>query len=379
MMKKAYVFLFVLLLIVPLFAVDSAKGSIGPSSPGFSSSTGPAGSAGSATVTACKPTGNCFQNIFTVITCEQGGTIGAVIIATGLLLAAAYMFGSFTSKVHLKIFAKDEAYHLFFTIVLLVSFAAIMGFSCTTVNFFMEATFDHLGVKSGSQCYKQGETTINIANCYLSHMKGKADSLAKSHVNNQINSMMDSSFSYNIAIPVMNSYTFTSGSYLRVHSQQYESIFSMFIMPALLSLNMQKIALNFIKENLVVWILPIAFVFRALFPLRPIGNVLIAFCIGLYLIVPFMYALNLAMYDAVFYDCKATVVGSLKFSDLACDFVADGESTCTPSSSYITCTNPNSFWNVAKLLPQSFFLPNLTMAVFITFMGAVNKALRVLG
>jgi hypothetical protein len=134
---------------------------------------------------------------------------------------------------------------------------------------------------------------------------------------------------------------------------------------------MQKLVLNFISDNLVVWILPIAFVFRAFFPLRQMGNVLIALSIGLYVLVPFMYAFNLAMYDAVFNDCTT-------YSKLVCDFVVDG---CTPInlSTDITCTNPGSFWNVARLLPQAFFLPNLTIAVFITFMGAVNKALKAIG
>jgi len=43
------------------------------------------------------------------------------------------------------------------------------------------------------------------------------------------------------------------------------------------------------------------------------------------------------------------------------------------------CEDTGSFKDFGRLIPQAFFLPNLTLAIFITFLGAMNKALRVLG
>jgi hypothetical protein len=298
--------------------------------------------------------------------CEQGGTIFAVIMFVAISLAFLYMIGSVTEHVHFKVIAKDEFFHLFFTIILLISFAGILAFSCNVTDFFFKSSFTSIGATS---CYTSGTTAVVASNCYLKKMKTEADSMAQYYIKGQLDSMMDSAFSISIAIPVLNAYTAVADCYLRVHSQQYESIVNMFIMPVLLSLNMQKMVLNFISDYIVLWVVPIAFLFRAFPPTRPMGNVLIALAIGLYIIVPFMYSFNLAMYDSVFTDCNT-------YGKVVCDFVIDG---CTPGNAGSTCTNPSSFWNIAKMIPQAFFLPNLTIAVFITFMGAVNKALRVLG
>ena len=43
------------------------------------------------------------------------------------------------------------------------------------------------------------------------------------------------------------------------------------------------------------------------------------------------------------------------------------------------CGEEGSFWSVARLIPQAFFLPNLTIALLVTFLAGVNKALRVIG
>jgi hypothetical protein len=92
--------------------------------------------------------------------------------------------------------------------------------------------------------------------------------------------------------------------------------------------------------------------------------------IGLYVLVPFMYVFNFAMYDVVNtqHDCQLV-------ANSVCDFVVD--SGC--GSPAQTCVNPDSFWQVARLIPEAFFLPNLTIALLITFLSAMHKALRVIG
>jgi hypothetical protein len=168
----------------------------------------------------------------------------------------------------------------------------------------------------------------------------------------------------------MNSYTSTADSYKRIVSNQYDIILNSLLMPALLSIGMQKLGLDFIKENVVTWFLPTAFFLRIFVPTRQMGNMLIALSLGLYVIVPFLYVFNFAMYDALLNkdDCK-------EFHTAVCDFVADG-GHCTVNS---VCNNETGFWAIARLVPQAFFLPNLTIAILITFLAAINKALKVMG
>jgi hypothetical protein len=158
----------------------------------------------------------------------------------------------------------------------------------------------------------------------------------------------------------MDAYTSVADSYHKVHAQQYDMVLNSFVLPALLSINMQKLLLEFVNNNVIPWVLPIAFLFRVIPPFRSMGNTLIALAVGLYILIPFMYTFNLSMYDIMGQGCSG-------FSAGVDDFVfGPGCSTY-------------GFWNVGRLMPQAFFLPNLTMALFITFMAAINKALRAIG
>ena len=308
---------------------------------------------------------SCLTNASDVILSEQGSMISIVIGLTVLLIAIAYMVGSFTSDVKYTIFAKDELYHLFFTVLLIVGFSGIVGFSCMIMDYFYESTFDKLiysetGPQTQLQCYSNGLGLSATSDCYIKLVKGDAEQMAQQYLKQYIDNQMFATFSVTIQIPLFNAQTVSADSYRKVYSQQYDLVLNSFIVPALLSLNLQKMLLEFINSNVIQWILPIAFLFRVFFPTRQIGNFLIALSIGMYIIIPFMYTFNLAMYDIVSFDCAT-------FASVTNDQVFG--SGC---STY-------GFYNVGRIIPQAFFLPNLTIALFVTFMAAINKALRILG
>jgi hypothetical protein len=179
--------------------------------------------------------------------------------------------------------------------------------------------------------------------------------------------MMDSTFAWSFALPFVNSYTITGEAYKRIRSSQYETIFSMLLVPALVSISMQQLMISFIKENIIQWLLPIAFLLRIFIPTRQMGDLLIALCIGIYVIIPFMYVFELSMYDIISED------DCTEFEDVVCDRVVDGG---CPSNA---CENPIGFWQVGRILPFAFFFPNLTIVIFVAFMSAVHKGLRAIG
>ncbi|HID72717.1 TPA: hypothetical protein EYP38_02135 [Candidatus Micrarchaeota archaeon] len=122
------------------------------------------------------------------------------------------------------------------------------------------------------------------------------------------------------------------------------------------------------------------------------GNVLIALAIGVYILVPYLYTFNLAMVDVALTteDCyrevNATFLGEpLHIYDAVCDSVVDGYACWDYADDDIVedreraCTNNYGFWMVAWLVPQAFLLPNLTIALIVTFIGSVARALRVIG
>ncbi|MCI0503745.1 hypothetical protein L0Y65_03470 [Candidatus Micrarchaeota archaeon] len=313
---------------------------------------------------------SCISDATAIVLSEQGLLIGAVIGFTAVIIALAYMIGTTLGHTHYVVFAKDEAYHLFFSILMLIAFSGILAFSCELISFFYHGTFENLGPLA-SNCYLgEGSGLNSTASCYLKVVKNDATRLSKSYIQNYLDYLMESTFSFSLAIPLLNAYTAIPGAYRRVVSNQYDIILNTFLIPSLMSLSMQKIGLDFINENVIRWILPTAFVLRFFIPTRMMGNMLIALSLGLYVIVPFMFVFNLAMYDAVLSDCN-------EFASAVCDNVLDSYSCMDAPQT--ACSNPDGFWMVARLIPQAIFLPNLTIAILITFLSAVNKGLRVVG
>ncbi len=312
---------------------------------------------------------SCISNATDLVLGAEGPNIAAVIIFTIVLIAAAYAIGNVFTNANYTVFAKDELYHLGFSIVILAGISAVILSSCGIIDLFFTSVFPQLGTYP-SNCYTAGKSMTDTAACYLDKTKSDATRLSQSYIKNYVDKLMDSTFAWSIQFPLLNAYTSTAGSYKRIQSNQYDIIVNSFLIPALMSISMQKIMIDFVSENVVQWILPAAFVLRIFIPTRQMGNMLIALVLGLYVVVPFMYVFNFSMYDLVNtqQDCQSV-------ASSVCDFVVD--SGC--GAAVQTCTNPDSFWNVARLIPIAFFLPNLTIALLVTFLSSMHRALRVIG
>lgn len=321
-------------------------------------------STGSAVTTS----GTCITNATDIILGEQGTNILLVIGFITVLIACAYAAGSALGNANYVVFAKDEAYHLGFSVVLLISFSGILVSACAVMDMFYQETFSNLGATS---CYAQGMSINGMSSCYLDAISGDARGLSEQYLQQYIGLLMDSTFSWSVQYPLLDAYTATAGAYKRILSSQHDIILNTFLLPALMSISMQKLMLQFINENAVQWILPIAILLRVFPPTRQMGNIFIAFVIGIYVVVPFMYVFNLSMYDVTLNDCAP-------FAKAVCDDPVDGYA-CASTGGMAACDNPFGFWNVARLIPQAFFLPNLTIAVLVTFLGCMHKALRVVG
>ena len=313
----------------------------------------------------------CMNNATDVILGPSYGVQDLILVVIGftiIIIALAYTIGTATNNAPFTIFAKDEIYHLGFSILILLAMSGIVLTSCYVVDFFSASVFQNTGI-TNTACYS-GATMQDVAACFAKSALDDATTMSTSYIQAYLDNLMDSTMSWSLQWPLLNSYTSSAASYKRIVSNQYDMILNSFLIPAMMSISMQKLALQFIKDNIVEWLLPIAFLLRVFIPTRQMGNILIALSLALYVIVPFLYVLNFAMYNTLMSKSDCT-----EFSGAVCDYIADG-GNCTPTS---VCTNPDGFWMVARLIPQAFFLPNLTIAIVITFLTAMNKALKVMG
>jgi len=217
----------------------------------------------------------CVDNATRIVFEEQGANLVAVIGFTIVLIAAAYAAGSFFTNMRYVVFAKDELYHLGVSVLMLAAFSGIVVFSCMLLDFFYKSTFPQLG-ELPSGCYVEGSGMEAVSSCYMNLMTRDAKKMSEYHIQSYLDNMMDSTWSVGITWPLLNAYTVTGGAYKRVVSNQYDTILNLFLIPALMSISMQKLALDFISANVIRWILPVAFLLRIFIPTRQLGDMLIA-------------------------------------------------------------------------------------------------------
>jgi hypothetical protein len=330
----------------------------------------------------------CTETATEVILGDQAGLLGIVLMLTAVLISLAYMGGKLTGNPKMLVFAKDELYHLGFSLVIIIGFSGLLLLSCQILGFFFESAFEQIG--EDSPCYSDESTVSGVSTCFLNRAKSDAEHMANRYVSGYINNMMWSTLSMSIAIPLFDTYTAVIASYKRVVSSQYNTILNMFIIPALVSMSIQQLLLGFVNNNIIAWIVPSGLILRVLPPTRMMGNMILALAIGIYILVPFFYTFNLLMVDATFNagDCEREVSaefgpGQLKFYDAICDNVADGYSCWSyegsGSNRSSTCDNPYGFWMLARFVPLAFLLPNLMIALIVAFIGSLAKAFRVIG
>ncbi len=299
--------------------------------------------------------GNCVQDVFALATSSSVGVpISLLLITMTLIISLAYMVGSVTGNANYTIFAKDELWHMLFSIFLLLGSGAILTFSCSFVNAFGSYTYDQLG--ANSQCYSGGHIDVSkLASCHFVRIENSMESMVKYNTQR-----MDANEVWGINYPFIGGvYTGLNG-WKKGRAGQFDLLRDVFIIPAMVSVSIQKIFLEFIKEYMVTILLPFGLAFRFIPPLRDFGNLMIALSIGLFILFPLFATFNAMMYDAVFQDCKS-------YETLINDAAAG------------TCGYVGNLWDIAIVLPQAYFLPNLTIAVLITFVSSISKALKVIG
>ena len=117
---------------------------------------------------------DCITNATSWILQEQGTLIILVLVFTALLIAIAYMLGVFMKNVSFIVFAKDEAYHLGFSLLLLAAFGTILMFSCTAIDTFYGVLFEELESETSLGCYKDYLSMNDVSLCYMETVTAKA-------------------------------------------------------------------------------------------------------------------------------------------------------------------------------------------------------------
>ena len=304
----------------------------------------------------------CVEGVFdNLLSGDPGLMIGLAMTLVILLIGISYMIGSFTRNAEMIVFAKDELYHLMFSAFLIASVGAIMFFSCQTLSAFLDFVLgpDGLDLITPQGCYTGIEPPMQVSECYLSDITRTTETTARKMLQESISHEMDSTLIVSLYNPISGGVSIPFGAYHKAYAMQFDLVAMNFALPALITLNIQTLVLKF-SVDIIRWLVPVALLLRVVPPTRYFGNMLIGITVALYVIIPTLYALNGAMDQVVFSQCP-------QYASIVDDPLMGG------------CGSDTSFWLIARAMPQAFFLPNLALALAITFLSSIAKALKVIG
>ncbi|MEK6982440.1 MAG: hypothetical protein AABX38_05905 [Candidatus Micrarchaeota archaeon] len=321
---------------------------------------------------------SCSLNYIDIANSGMGAYIGVSFMLMVILLILAYLFGTMTQNANLLAFYKDELYHVLFSAILLVCISGIFYFSCVSLSAFLDFTLTQLG---SSACYSGVEAPSTVASCYFSGIEVRLRTFVSQGIKQSLQNEMESTVMLMINNPITGSTYMPLTAYKKAYASQFDMVVNSFVMPALVSITMQKTLIK-ISSALVPWLVAIAFFLRVFMPTRQMGNMLIAVGLALYIVLPTMYAVNGAMDELIFKDCNSyrSLVADEVMGGITRSVTGTGPNQqVQPVVDASACTSNTSFWIIASSMPQAFFLPNLTLALVITFIAGINKALKTIG
>ncbi|MEW6528491.1 MAG: hypothetical protein AB1391_01235 [Candidatus Micrarchaeota archaeon] len=315
--------------------------------------------------------GNCAAATFDSYIEIMKGPLGVLMFSIVLALALIYMIANAFHRPEYIVLVKDESFHLLISVMLLVFFGLGMEIGCGVVGSAFDFAYKNIS-KAGDPCYLPEESVQKIAVCSMQMMENDANELINAYTKKNIDLQVEAS-AYISYFGITGGATFGPDAYLRAHAIFIDNVKNMFTLPAYLSIRAQNIIMQFFLGTgtytgaIIQYLIPVAFLMRFIPFFRQIGNIMIGLAVAIFIIVPVFIALNGIMYLYIFTPEQCS-----QYSDLVYDnvFELSGASGCNSSINIL---------KVARLYPQAFLLPNLTIVIFITFVNSLNKALKVLG
>ena len=274
-------------------------------------------------------------------TINQIGSIILLLVIVVLIIAIAYVLGQTFGNQRAVIWAKSETYNLVISILLIIFLTIFINFSCMAVDGDIRALPDF----------------------YLQNLEQQGRVIIEDLNRESIEDQFEATDYFYLGLGIKGRGKGYSSNYL-AHSAHKEMIIGI-AMNALTSIQLQIFLMEFIQTGIIyTWFIPAALLFRLFPPTRSIGNILIVSCFAIMVILPATYVMYWQGFDitAGSVDTSADGIGShYEISD----FRHDGKDD--PAVKQLD--------DLAKILPQAIFFPNLSLVICITFITTAYKGL----
>ena len=276
--------------------------------------------------------------------------VGMALILTVVLISLAYMASQITQSEKLEVWAKDELFQLLLSVVLVTLVAGLAIGACTFSKDYMEFV-------TGPTGYTGASPFLNAYHYLDSLINRQGVSLAKSIVKSGINEQLKGTKYVFWGLPLTGGCGIAYEASRKARAQEYELLVDL-MMPAMVSLELQKNLLMFAETMGMAVLLPFAVVLRIIPFTRDAGNFLIALSLGVYVVLPATYVLN--AYAAG--DPTAGITSDPTFRQV------EGKIGDPIFATVI--------YSIGSILPQAILLPNISIIILTAFVMGFNKALK---
>ena len=280
------------------------------------------------------------------------GVVPITILTLTLIIAVAYMFGSAFNNERVVFWAKEELYHLLFSIFLMLFFVSFLQFFNAVFQYFLNTP--------SSVCYHTSpqKTVLCELDVMLKDLHYIPTLLTKYSIKYQRDAAAYVSY-----FGWKKGTTFTPYGYKGAWAAMLDMLSYQYVFAAYVALSAQHLFFQYVvgdgsgTSTLLLILLPAAIIARFFPFLRDGGNFLFATAIGLYTLMPALFA--------VVYSSASTDY----CSDVA-DVVSD------PIPVLDTCSSSTSLYAITKYYPYAFLYPNFVLGIVATFIYSFYKVLK---
>jgi hypothetical protein len=256
--------------------------------------------------------------------------IGAAIALSIAVAALAYMAGSFMRNPNLLVFSKDQIFHTFVSVLLVISIEGIFYGTCMFAS-----------SAAGSDLQS---ASLN----YMRELRVDGGQMLAQIMKRSIEYKFEAAYYTAYQVPYMGGEAYWWEAYNNAYARNLEMLFD-FVMVGYVSAGVQYNLLGMLPQIALGVMVPMGLLLRCIPKAREAGNMVMALALALYVVIPFCYAVASTM--------RETEVPWF---------------TGAPDDTGI------SFEDAGLYLFQTIFLPNLALVVFATAVGGLMKVAKVI-
>ncbi|MEM4367375.1 MAG: hypothetical protein QW035_04605 [Candidatus Anstonellales archaeon] len=292
--------------------------------------------------------------------------VGTIIFATALLVIAIaallQIVGRLIGKAEYVELSKAELFQLLFSFLLIALTPLFFYFFSTIFCASFEMVMDSPGFSDGidSNCMESSSSIADFGICAVREASYEAEQYIKQFMEKNIKWLRDARVLRTYYFLLKGSVTVGYNTHKAAYAIQYDLLNNLVLLPSLVSLRLQEIALSYGQPMALLALLPIGILFRIIRPLRDMGNAMYAVGFAIFALLPMLYAFNGLMYIYLKGSCN-------NYEPWVKDYVFGK-----------TCESIG-FWHTGVIAFSAVFLPNLAGVILAVFINGMYKVLKELG